>query len=327
MKRIFILGIVALLAVGSLLAKEEVLIDFTLLTADGEADEENGIPAQNQATTVNTASHAANNYTDEQKQVMITSLAITNWKVWLSRSSSTVTTQGLSYTRESTSGLHGTVMGVRAHFPTANWNAVATVAPPFEIPAYEPKEDAEEDDTSSKFEGGYGVVKNVGTLKSVAVNVYGENFPYTLYVILIDDKGKEIPINMGTLKFTGWGELRWDNPQYVQDVTNRQLRQDPLYPQTMPFIKFAGFRIIKTAAQPGGDFITYFKDVKVIYDEAVLAGESDIDDESVWNIISDREANNNKGNMHQLSDQLYQQSLDKKRQATETFGATSEDEE
>lgn len=322
MKRIFIFGIVALLAVGSLLAKEAVLIDFSLLKADSEAADENstpqkGVPAQNEATTVDTSSHAASNYTDEQKAVMKTSLAIENWKVWLSGSSATVDNAKLSYTKESTSAKYGTVLGVRAHFPTGSWNANATVKPPFEIPAYEPKENAEEGDKSSKFEGGYGVIKNVGILKSVAVDVYGEYFPYTLYVILLNDKGEEILINLGSLNFYGWGELRWDNPRYVQDVRNRALNQTPLYPQSLPFLKFAGFRISRDANQPGGDFVVYFKDVKIIYDEAVLDEEKDIDDESIWNIVSEREANNNKSNMNKLSDQLYLESLDGKKQASE----------
>ncbi|MDR1215071.1 MAG: flagellar filament outer layer protein FlaA [Treponema sp.] len=321
MKRIFIFGIVALLAVGSLLAKEDVLIDFSLLTADSAAEDENstpqkGVPAQNAATTIDTSSHAANNYTDEQKAVMKTSLAIENWGVWLSNSSASIDNVKLSYTKESTSTKYGTVMGVRVHFPTGAWNANATVKPPFEIPAYEPKDDAQPGDPS-KFEAGYGVVKNVGILKSIAVDVYGEYFPYTLYVILLNDKGEEKLINLGSLNFYGWGELRWDNPRYVQDVRNRALNQAPLYPQSLPFLKFAGFRIVKNANQPGGDFVTYFKDVKIIYDEALLDEERDIDDESVWTIVSDREVNSNKSNMNKLADQLYLESLDGRKQASE----------
>ncbi|MDR0785475.1 MAG: flagellar filament outer layer protein FlaA [Treponema sp.] len=328
MKRIFIFGIVALLAVGSLLAKEDVLIDLSLLTADSAADDENstpqkGVPAQNAATTVDTSSHAASNYTDEQKAVMKTSLAIENWKVSLSSSSASVGNAKLSYTKEASSAKYGTVLGVRVHFPTGSWNANATVKPPFEIPAYEPPDEGSE--ASSKFEGGYGVVKNVGILKSVAVNVYGEYFPYTLYVILLNDKGEEILINMGSLNFYGWGELRWDNPRYVQDVRNRTLNQKPLYPQSLPFLKFAGFRIFRDASQPGGDFVTYFKDVKIIYDEAILDEQRDIDDESIWSIVSDREADNNKDNMNKLSDQLYHESLDGKKQASEkTFSPSGE---
>ncbi|MDR2792695.1 MAG: flagellar filament outer layer protein FlaA [Treponema sp.] len=317
MKRIFILSIISLLAVGSLLAKEDVLIDFTQLVAETKAEDNNGVTALNAATTIDTSNHTANNYTDEQKALMKTSLAIENWLVKISNSSATIQTQSVSKSRESASTAYGTVLGIRARFPNASWNAVATIKPPFEIPAYEPADEGSE--AASKFEGGFGVIKNVGTIKSVAVNAYGLNYPYALYLILIDGNGKEIPINLGSLKFQGWGELRWDNPRYAQDVRDRQLNITPIYPQESSLIKFGEFRIIKSGEQPGGDFVTYFKDVKVIYDQAVLEEERDIDDESVWQIQTDRENEKNKAEQARQSNSLFLQAVDKKRQAAESF--------
>ena len=95
---------------------------------------------------------------------------------------------------------------------------------------------------------------------------------------------------MGYLNFDGWKELRWDNPQYVTDVRNRELRVFPLYPKTVPFVKFNGFIINRDAADEGGDFVAYVKDVKILYDKAVLDTSVDIDDESVWGIVSQKEA-------------------------------------
>jgi hypothetical protein len=261
---------------------------------------------------------------------MKTSLAIENWLVKMSSSSATVGNQSVSKAKESASKANGTVLGIRTLFPNANWNSVVTIKPPFEIPAYEPVGEGGGDaaatdggdgssERASKFEGGYGVVKNVGTLKSVAVNVYGLNFPYKLYLILLDGNGKEIPIDMGSLKFQGWGELRWDNPRYADDVRDRQLATAPIYPQDSALLKFGEFRIIKGGNQPGGDFVTYFKDVKIIYDEAVLPEDRDIDDESIWQIETARENDANKAEQARQSNQLYLQALDKKKQATETF--------
>ncbi|MDR1072493.1 MAG: flagellar filament outer layer protein FlaA [Treponema sp.] len=318
MKRIFILSIISLVAIGSLLANEDVLIDFSQLAADTPAEENNGVTALNEATAIDTSNHTANNYTDEQKALMKTSLAIENWLVKISNSSATIQNQTVSKSKESASKAYGTVLGVRAQFPNASWNAVATIKPPFEIPAYEPA--AEGSEASSKFEGGYGVIKNVGTIKSIAVNVYGLNYPYTLYLILIDGAGKEISVNLGPLNFQGWGELRWDNPRYAQDVRDRQLASAPIYPQESSLIKFGEFRIIRTGDQPGGDFITYFKDVKVIYDQAVLEEERDIDDEAVWQIQTVRESAKNKAAQANQSNSLFLQAVDKKRQAAESFG-------
>ena len=87
-------------------------------------------------------------------------------------------------------------MGVRIEFPLWAHNASATIEPPFDIPAYEPlaqvddqgnlQEPTDEEKTSGKgrFEDGYGVVRNTGVIKSIAVNTYGMNFPHGLYVLI-----------------------------------------------------------------------------------------------------------------------------------------------
>ena len=76
----------------------------------------------------------------------------------------------------------------------------------------------------------------------------------------------------------------------MSDVRNREIRIFPLYPKTVPFVKFDGFIISRDAAADGGDFVAYFKDVKILYDKAVLDGSQDIDNESVWGIVAQKEA-------------------------------------
>ncbi|MCL2374783.1 MAG: flagellar filament outer layer protein FlaA, partial [Treponema sp.] len=85
------------------------------------------------------------------------------------------------------------------------------------------------------------------------------------------------------------GELVWNNPQYIFEVRHRDLRLFPLYPHSMPFVKFGGFRLDRDATHQGGDFIVYFKDVRIIYDLAILDTDRDIDDEALWGIVRDRE--------------------------------------
>ncbi|HUX36438.1 MAG TPA: flagellar filament outer layer protein FlaA [Rectinemataceae bacterium] len=219
-----------------------------------------------------------------------------------------------------------TVFGVRIHFPTAPFNSWARINPPFEIPAFEPKATIDDQGVITpataaapaaagtttaapasdpinanltRFEGSYdattkittafGIVKNVGTLKSVAVTVRGLQFPHGLYAVLTDQNSDEHLVFMGYLNFDGWKELRWDNPQYVSQVRNRELRIDPLYPASVPFVRFAGFIVTRDANTIGGDFVAYFKDVKLLYDRAVLDPVRDINDESVWGIIGKRE--------------------------------------
>jgi hypothetical protein len=334
MKRIFILVAISLFVMGSLFAEEAVLIDFSKLTADiipGQDDQ----PTQNRATVMDYSQVAGGSFTTEQRSVMKTSLAITNWDVTLASSSRTVENQVRSFTREAPSRQWGTVMGVRIHFPVESWNSWATIRPPFDIPAFEPAGDVDDegivtspDDsngitTPSRFEDGYGVVKNVGTIKALQANVYGLNFPYALSAILVDSQGNEKTVYLGTLDHDGWGEHTWSNPAYVTEVRNRELRLYPLYPFATPFVKFAGFLIQRDKDQMGGDFITYFKDVKIIYDKAVLDTERDIEDESLWNIIKDRETAKKVYEMEQFGQTQVMRYLDLQKQATENSFTTT----
>jgi hypothetical protein len=328
MKRIFILVAIVSLIVGSLFADEAILIDFSKLTADIIPDQDDK-PTQNRATMMDYGNVAGGSFTTEQKSMMKTSLAVTNWDVNLASSSRTVPNMIRTYTMEAPSKQWDMVMGVRVHFPTEPFNSWARIKPPFEIPAYEAAAEVDDDGNieyaegndgvtkTSRFEEGFGVVKNVGTIKSVAVNAYGLNFPHGLSAILIDSRGNEQVMFMGYLNYDGWGELIWQNPGYIQAVRNRELRLYPLYPTNTPFVKFAGFMIQRDAAKEGGDFVGYFKDVKIIYDKAVLDTDRDIDDESLWGIINTRETAKKIFEMQRFGNNQVLRYLESQKQATE----------
>jgi hypothetical protein len=316
MKRFFIFLVIVVVSVGAVFADEGVLIDFTKLVKD--IDSEEGTPELNQQTVMDFRNiPGINNYTDDQRRAMKTSLAIKNWQVDLAASSRTVENNRLSYTIEADSKQFEKVLGIRTHFPVESYNSWALVRPPFDIPAFEVStvdgdgnisaDDPDQMAGLSRFEDGYGVLKNVGAIKSFAVDVYGLNFPHALYVLYIDGNGVTQEILMGYLNFDGWAELRWDNPNYVSEVRARTLRIYPLYPTYSPYIKFAGFRIKRDASNAGGDYIGYIKDVKVIYDKAVLDEENrDIDDESQWGIIRDRESDKKRNEFENFGlDQVY----------------------
>ena len=343
MKQMLILVVIAFLA-GPLFAEEAVLIDFSLLkadiTVDGSGYYPEGEPNQNRQTMMDFSAVAGGSFTTQQKSVMKTSLAIQNWEVELASSARTVQNIGNSYTREAPSKLYDTVLGVRIHFPVEPYNSWAIIRPPFEIPAFEPQADVGTDGSITPIQGNdgitgrsrfeaqadgeaaYGVVKNMGVLKSIAVNVYGLNFPHGLSTILIDSEGNSKNYFMGYLNFDGWGELIWNNPAYIQEVRNRDIRLYPLYPISTPFIKFGGFLIQRDAARVGGDFIVYFKDVRIIYDKAVLTTEPDIDDEALWHIILTRETARKTWEMERFGQNQVERYLEQQRQATEpAFGS------
>ena len=307
MKRLSFILVVTLLLVGSVLfAEESVLVDFTKLTADTTLGK-NKTPTENGATLVDFSNVAGATFTDEEKAAMKTSLALGNWDVVLASSSRSVKNQSDTMTRESPISAKAKpfngeeiankkVLGVRIHFPVESFNSWAIIKPSFDIPAYADKTtlqgdklvvDAKDAGLGAKFNT-YGVVKNVGVLKTLSITVYGANFPNGLGVVVMDQDGNEQVMFMDYLQFDGWRTLTWTNPNYISEVRNRELRKYPLYPKSTPHVKLVGIIVYRDAAQEGGDFVTYIKDIKITYDKAVIETERDINDEVIWNILQQR---------------------------------------
>jgi hypothetical protein len=308
MKRLFIMIVLGLfLAALASFADESVLIDFTKLSADATIGKASA-PNENGATLVDFSTVAGASFTDEEKAAMKTSLALGNWDVVLASSSRTVANQAFSFTKEAAMKptakpfngeemANKKVMGIRIHFPVETFNSWAMIQPPFDIPAYADKDQLQGDKIvipdaekglGHKFEDGYGVIKNVGIVKSISATVYGSNFPNGFGIRLLDQDGNEQMIFMDYLQFDGWRTLTWDNPNYITDVRNREMKKFPLYPKSEPYVKLGGVVIYRDSTQEGGDFVSYFKDIKVTYDKAVLSTERDINDEAIWGILQAR---------------------------------------
>lgn len=342
MKRtLFLTAAVMLLAGTFAFAKESTLIDFTLLDADTVADE-NGNPTENSRTVMDYSVAAGATFTSDQKSLMKTSLALPRWEVELNSSARNV--EAVAYSQVVAAPVKDTadvpfagsnVMGVRVIFPTWNNNANARIVPPFEIQAYEPLSDADEngnrlqptDEQKGKylFEEGYGLVKNVGTLKTIAVTTMGMNYPHQLYVLLKDNDGVERRYLMGNLYFDGWKTLQWNNPDYISEVRTREIRVYPIYPRGLPFVKFCGFQVTRDASHIGDNFIGYFKDVKIIYDLAVLSADRDIDDEDLWGIIGKKEQARQNNEMSRFGNKQVNRFIEQEKMATEeTFSSSLE---
>jgi hypothetical protein len=332
MKRLFVFVAFGLAAVGVVFADDNVLIDFSKLVPDIIPNQE-GVMTQNRQTVMDYSNKTGTGYTPEQQALMKTSLSIPDWMVDLASSSRSIRNDVESFTRVSASKQFENVMGVRIHFPEASYNSWASIKPPFDIPAYEFSAVDEEGQVApppdpnnvninteqSRFEDGYGVLKNVGAIKSMAVQVYGINAPHSVSAILIDGNGKSQNIFLGYLDFDGWATLTWDNPQYINEVRARTLRIYQLYPSFAPYVRFGGFIIQRDGASEGGDFVTYFKDVRLVYDKAQLEGGRDIDDESEWGIIRDREVQRQKSEFTNFGKTQVWRFLEGEKKATEDF--------
>ena len=342
MKKTFILVAMAFLLMGAVaVAEEAIIIDFALLNADIIADP-NGKMTQNRRTVMDYGKVAGASYTDEQKALMRTSLALEQWDVELNSSAQNPLSVATSTIKEAEVRAEGEkfagqkLMGVRILFPEWTNNANAKIKPGFLIPAYEKmaqvddqgnlQEPTAEDKASgkSRFEDGYGVVRNTGVIKSIAVNTYGMNFPHGLYVLLRDQNNVVKRYFMGYLLFDGWRELVWNNPSYIANVKSRELRLYPVYPTALPHVAFEGFLITRDAAHDGGDAIAYFKDVKIIYDKAVLTTLRDFADEDIWGIQEERETKRKKIEVEKFGQTQVLRFLEQEKMATEEGFTPSE---
>ena len=308
MKKYLSFVLVLLLVAGSFTFGEKAtLIDFASLDPDIGMDAD-GNPTIHSRTAMDYSVVTAINFDDTQKAMMRTSLALSDWEVNLNDSAQTAQNMRYSMVKPAptVSGPYAgqNIMGVRVLFPTAPVNANARIEPAFDIPAFEPMADIDENgqvvagtEQPGKFRfrkqeedaAAYGVLDNVGTLKEISVTTMGNNYPHALYVLLEDNDGVERRYYMGTLNFDGWKNLIWRNPNYLTDIRNREIRVYPIYPRGLPFVKFNGLLVTKDASHVGGNFIGYFKQVDVIYDRAVAQVDRDILDEDLWGIITEQE--------------------------------------
>ena len=342
MKKTFILVAMAFLLMGAVaVAEEAIIVDFALLNADIIADP-NGKMTQNRRTVLDYGKVAGASYTDQQKALMRTSLALEQWEVELNSSAQNPLSVATSTIKEAEVRAEGEkfagqkLMGVRILFPEWTNNANAKIKPGFLIPAYEKmaqvddqgnlQEPTAEDKASgkSRFEDGYGIVRNTGVIKSIAVNTYGMNFPHGLYVLLRDQNNVVKRYFMGYLLFDGWREMIWNNPSYIANVKSRELRLYPVYPTALPHVAFEGFLITRDAAHDGGDAVAYFKDVKIIYDKAVLTTVRDFADEDIWGIQTEREMKRKKIEVEKFGHTQVLRFLEQEKMATEEGFTPSE---
>lgn len=347
MKKTLVLSAAAMMLVGaSAFAKESTLIDFSLLDADitvKMSDNDAGDkPNENKRTVMDYSIAAGATYDQEQRDLMKASLFIDEWEVVLNSSAQNVASKALSQVKAAPVRENAKVpfagqkvMGVRVLFPTLAANSNAKIVPPFSIPAYQPLSTADDNgnrqtptdeekasgrtlfEADSDDTPAYGIVKNVGTIKSIACTTLGMNFPHGLYVLLGDTDGNHRRYFMGYLGFDGWKTLTWNNPEYVNEVRTREIRVYPIYPRGLPFVKFEGFQITRDAAHDGDDFIGYFKDVKVIYDKAELTTERDIADEDLWGIVTRKEKARQNAEMTKFGNKQVTRFIERSKMATE----------
>ena len=298
-------------------AHKATLLDFSLLTAGEEED------GQNPDTIIELADYSTYALSEEERAEFDVSLAIEQWRVKLNSSAAFPDTMAKSMVKEvevtdaetvfgnEKLGVEnpGKVLGVRANFPQGSRYAYADIVPPFEIPVYYKKPGTDE----YMFQNGRGAIDNVRYIKKISAVVCGRNYPHKLQVVLRDSDYNEKVYTIGDFNFTGWQRLEWENPNYIVNVKDRDLKKEPTYPMLNRSWKVIALRIVKDIQHEGGDFIGYIKQIDIEYDKDVIERNLDIDDDAYWNIVSDYNDFMSDYNFSRLGEQLTLEYIEKQR--------------
>ena len=228
------------------------------------------------------------------------SLALDRWQVKLSSSSNFADTQASTQVvaykvKDSSSRFAGEqIMAVHFDLPNLKVNSKARLVPEFPIPAYSiaPNADLQAENTKPTEERmgqflGKGTLRNVGPIRSITAVVYGRLFPISLTIEAehTDVGYREYP--MGSLRFSGWQDLVWTNPNYVTDVRKRNYNQSPEYPRGMPSIILRALRLdrpMHAVSDEASQIVFYVKQISIVYDKAVQTLDTEIDDEQIWQL-------------------------------------------
>ena len=248
------------------------LIDFDILGNEGQLKEEG----------------------DEDLSKLLKQMHNDKWRVLLNSSADFVANRRLSYAKNIRvnknripsyvgNNINDNVLGVRVNFPFSKFDASVEIAPTTEFSFYVGKEGA-------AYLNGKGVIHNVSVIKSIHAYVKGRNFPLDLYINLENSDGEVKSYYMGDLKFDTWRELTWENPDYIPNVKQRQLKNKtvkPIYPILQNYLRLKSIKLKRRGDSEFivSDSVTYFAWIKVIYDKVVVdSEEEEIDDESNWGV-------------------------------------------
>ncbi len=206
-------------------------------------------------------------------------MALSNWKVSVKSSGLRTKNVLMSMCLGVKSREHNQdVLGVRINFPETRQNDRAIISPQFEFNAY---------NVQGNFANlSNGVVANVGYIKEVSIWVKGRNYPYNLALRLANENNIEKEFFFGHMKFDNWRKLTWLNPNYIDSIKDRILIRKPMYPKDLPYFRFRSLVVYRQMDQIGGDFIVYFRNIRMIFEEHTSKPlTADINDEKVWKIM------------------------------------------
>lgn len=212
---------------------------------------------------------------DEEKEKMKIDLSWRNWQLFIPPSILPFFNKNPSYiapaqVKDSSPLFDGeSILGMRLFFPVGK-EETYTLYPPFPIPF-------EEGEKGSQFLN-KGVIKNVGVIKEIQIDIYSENAGVKVSLNLENSKGKTLSIPFGNLNFWGWRRLIWLNPSYSKNLNYLKSKLQDTYGEDY---RFKSLSFTHPSSSTKSDALLFIRSIKVIYDK----GAEDISLEVGNNII------------------------------------------
>ncbi len=210
-----------------------------------------------------------------------------NWKVVLNPSSDTKENNKNSLLKNSPSQQHGNVLGVRLQFnPWENPFWAFVRKPYYFAHTYMNGQFVSQNENNEDAGLAIGMIANVGQIKNVRSWVYGLNYDYTYGVRVLNEKEELLEFGFGSIFHEGWRQVAWNNQEYSDNPRDWVATKNPLYPFSLPYIRFDSLAFYKPGGITDPNFIGYVRDVTLNFDLAVDRDDQDIDDEAIWQILA-----------------------------------------
>jgi hypothetical protein len=247
----------------------EVLIDFSILAESPDS-----------ATEIDFSDMAPYyGFSQAEEPFMRIDLSIQNWEIFIPPASRYLAFQYPSYLAPAAVKSNSIifagekVLGVRLFFPVGRQESFSVV-PPFPIPFYS-------GENGNQFLN-KGVIKNVGAIKEIQLETYGQYYKVDISIILEDMRGRTTEIPLGDLNFFGWRRMVWQNPDYNR-LSSANIydpkKENPIFP---PAYRLKAIVFRHGMYDRVTDVLAYIKSIKVIYDEAWDEEAIQVDNEAFW---------------------------------------------
>lgn len=151
----------------------------------------------------------------------------------------------------------------------------------------------------------YGRISNVGEIKSIKIKVWNFGYNNTIYLNFRRSNGELYRCKMGDLDAHKKGpvELVYENSNYIEDPKYKKYDYMPSYPNSASDLYLESVEIHSNLKSPcdGYNFIG-IGDIDIIYDQAHLESEVEIDFDEMFNIDSSSSSKEMEKELNKLSD-------------------------